>query len=77
MERDDWDGEDCGFVEISVPTELVKRVINGMSDIMQKWEKESADKGDEFTALVGVAAMEIAFDFIKTSLSSLADRTIQ
>lgn len=77
MERDDWYGEDGDYVEVSVPTELVKRVISGMSNIMQEWEGEASGRDEEFSALIGVAAMKIALDFIETSLSSLEGRTIQ
>lgn len=76
MERDDW--KDAGdYVEVSVPTELVKRVINGVSDIMKDWEAEATSKDQEFNALIGMAAMRIAFDFIETSMENMSTETMQ
>lgn len=76
MERDDW--EDASeYVEVSVPTELVKRVINGVSDIMKEWEAEATSKDQEFNALIGMAAMRIAFDFIETSMENMSTETMQ
>ena len=76
MERDDW--EDASeYVEVSVPTELVKRVINGVSDIMKDWEVEATSQDQEFNALIGMAAMRIAFDFIETSMENMSTETMQ
>jgi hypothetical protein len=72
MESDDWEGD--GYVEVSVPTELIKRLINAISGVMQEWEKES--KG-EFTALIGNTAMHIAADFIDASMERVQGETMQ
>jgi len=68
------DGHDDEYFEVSVPTELVKRLINAISDVMQKWEKES---DGEFTALIGNAAMHIATDFIDSNMEKMRGETIQ
>ena len=66
-------GED-GYVAVSVPTELVKRLINAISDVMQEWEQES---NEEFTALVGNTALHIATDFIDASMVKIHGETMQ
>ena len=76
MERDDWD-EDCEFVEIAVPTELVRRIIEGLSDIMQEWEAEARDKGDEFNAMIGTSAIHIAVQFMDRCMQRMAGETVQ
>lgn len=77
MERDDWEHEDDDYVEVSVPTELVKRVINGVSDVMKDWEEESRNRGDEFNLLIGMSAMRLAFDFIEKSMMQREGETMQ
>lgn len=74
MERDS--GED-GYIEVSVPTELVKRLINAISDVLKEWGKEASDRGEMFTALVGNSAMHIATDFIDASMERLQGETLQ
>ena len=68
------DGYDDEYFEVSVPTELVKRLINAISGVMQEWEKES---GGEFTALIGNAAMHMATDFIDASMEKIRGETVQ
>ena len=36
------DGED-EYVEISVPTELVRRVVNAITTVMIEWEREQRE----------------------------------
>jgi hypothetical protein len=74
MERDDWEDD---YVEVSVPTELVRRVISGLSDIMMEWEHECRDKGEEFNAMIGTSAIHIAVQFIDRSMQRMAGETIQ
>jgi hypothetical protein len=69
-----YDGEGDDYVEVSVPTELVKRLINAISSVMQSWEKESKD---EFNALIGYTAMHIAIDFIDASMEGSNGETLQ
>jgi hypothetical protein len=71
MEGDDGEGD---YIAVSVPTELVKRLINAISGVMQEWEKEH--KGG-FTALVGNAAMHIATEFIDASMERVQGETMQ
>jgi hypothetical protein len=68
------DGYDDEYVEVSVPTELIKRLINAISEVMQGWEKES---GGEFTALIGNTALHIATDFIDASMAKIQGETMQ
>jgi hypothetical protein len=76
MERDDW--EDAGdYVEVSVPTELVKRVVSAISITMMDWEKEQRDKGEEFNALIGMSAVKLALDFIGESMENIHGETMQ
>lgn len=77
MERDDWECEGDDYVEISVPTELVKRVVNGVSDVMREWEAEATSRGEEFNLLIGMAAVKLAFDFMDTSVQRLEKETMQ
>lgn len=76
MERDDWE-DDCDFVEISVPTELVKRIIEGLSDIMQEWEGEAREKGEEFNVMIGTSAIHIAVQFMDRCMQRMAGETVQ
>lgn len=77
MERDDWECEDDDYVEISVPTELVKRVVNAVSDVMCEWEAEATRKGEDFNLLIGMSAIKLAFDFMDTSVQRLEKETMQ
>jgi hypothetical protein len=72
MDRDF--GEDDEYVEVSVPTELIKRLINAIIEVMQDWEKES--KG-EFSPLIGNTALHIATDFIVASMVKIQGETMQ
>ena len=76
MERDDWeDAEE--FVEISVPTELVKRVVEAISNVMIDWEQEQRDAGIEFNALIGASAVHMAMQFIDRCMERLPNETMQ
>lgn len=71
------DGYDDEYVEVSVPTELVKRLINAISDVMQGWEREAISRGQEFNALIGNSAMHIATNFIDASMERIQGETMQ
>ena len=78
MEGDD--GEDNEYVEVSVPTELVRRVVDAITDVMVEWEREKTDAGEDFDALIGNAAAHIAVDFLDTltlMISKPEQETIQ
>lgn len=76
MERDDW--EDAGdFVEVSVPTELVKRVIEAISSVMREWEEEQREEGEEFNAMIGVMASHVAVKFIDSCFERIPGETMQ
>jgi len=74
MDGDFREGE---YVEVSVPTELVRRLIDAITDVMQEWQEEAKDRGEVFTALVGNSAMHIATDFIDASIERLHGETMQ
>lgn len=76
MERDDWE-DDSEFVEISVPTELVKRVVEAIGGVMMQWQVEQKEKGEEFNALIGASAVHIAMDFMDACMERLPNETIQ
>ena len=76
MERDDWE-DDGEFVEISVPTELVKRVVEAIGGVMMQWQVEQKEKGEEFNALIGASAVHIAMDFMDACMERLPNETIQ
>jgi hypothetical protein len=69
-------GED-GYIEISVPTELVRRVVTAITDVMVEWEREQREAGEKFTALIGNAAVHIAMDYLDTIASVMDGETIQ
>lgn len=76
MERDDW--EDAGeFVEVTVPTELIKRVVEAISEVMIKWEQEQRDAGQEFNALIGASAVHMAMQFIDNCMERMPNETMQ
>ncbi len=78
MEDDDWECEGGDeYVEVSVPTELVRRVISGLGDIMQEWERESRLKGEEFNAMIGTSAIHIAVQFMDRCMERMVGETIQ
>lgn len=71
---------DCGedeYVEISVPTELVKRVVMAITDVMVQWASEQREAGESFSVLIGNAAMHIAVDYLDTIAGSVPGETIQ
>ena len=70
-------GEDLEYIEVSVPTQLVRRLIDAITDVMQEWGEEAKDRGEVFTALVGNSAMHIAIDFIDASIEKLHGETLQ
>lgn len=70
-------GEDGGYVEISVPTQLVGRVVNAIVDVMVQWEQEQSEAGEGFNALTGNAAMHIAVDYLDAIVEAAAKGTIQ
>ena len=74
MDGDFREGE---YVEVSVPTELVRRLIDAITDVMQEWQEEARDRGEVFTALVGNSAMHIATEFIDASIEKLYGETMQ
>lgn len=76
MERDDWEDAD-GFVEVSVPTELVKRVVNAISAVMREWEMEQREQGEEFNALIGNSAVHLAVRFIDDCMEKIPGETMQ
>ena len=76
MERDDWE-DDSEFVEISVPTELVKRVVEAIGGVMMQWQIEQKEKGEEFNALIGASAVHLAMDFMDACMERLPNETIQ
>ena len=76
MERDDWE-DDSEFVEVSVPTELVKRVVEAIGGVMMQWQVEQKEKGEEFNALIGASAVHIAMDFMDACMERLPNETIQ
>lgn len=76
MERDDWaDTEE--FVEVSVPTELVKRVVEAIGSVMIQWQAEQKEKGEEFNALIGASAVHLAMDFMDACMARMPNETIQ
>lgn len=76
MERDNWeDAEE--FVEVTVPTELIKRVVEAISDVMIQWEQEQRDVGVEFNALIGASAVHMAMQFIDRCMERLPNETMQ
>lgn len=76
MERDNWeDAEE--FVEVTVPTELIKRVVEAISDVMVQWEQEQRDIGVEFNALIGASAVHMAMQFIDRCMERLPNETMQ
>jgi hypothetical protein len=75
MERDNWDDDE--FVEVAIPTELVRRVIASISETMMEWENECQINGAEFNALIGTAAVHAAVRFIDTSFGQMEGETIQ
>lgn len=77
MERDDWEFPDSEFVEIAIPTELIRRVIASISDTMLEWEEECQRNGTEFNALIGTAAVHAAVRFIDTSFGQMEGETMQ
>jgi hypothetical protein len=74
MEGHDGEGE---YVEISVPTELVRRVISAITDVMIQWEREQREDEGSFSALTGNAAMHIAVDYLDTIAVAAATETMQ
>jgi len=60
------DGEGNEYVEVSVPTQLVMRVVNAIIDVMVEWERERTEAGEDFDALIGNAAAHVAVDFLDT-----------
>jgi len=76
MERDDWE-DDEDFVEVTVPTELVKRVVEAISGVMIQWEKEQRDAGVEFNALIGASAVHMAMQFMDACMERMPNETIQ
>lgn len=76
MERYDWE-DDGDFVEISVPTELVKRVVEAIGGVMMQWQIEQKEKGEEFNALIGASAVRVAMDFMDACMERLPNETIQ
>lgn len=71
---------DCGedeYVEISVPTELVRRVVESITDVMVQWEREQREAGESFSVLIGNAAMHIAVDYLDTIAGAVTGETIQ
>ena len=76
MERDDWEDND-EFVEVSVPTELVKRVVEAIGGVMMQWQLEQKEKGEEFNALIGASAVHLAMDFMDACMARLPNETIQ
>ncbi len=76
MERDDWeDAEE--LVEVTVPTELVKRVVEAISNVMIEWEDEQRAIGVEFNALIGTSAVHMAMQFIDRCMERLPNETMQ
>jgi hypothetical protein len=76
MERDDWeDAEE--FVEVTVPTELVKRVVEAISGVMIQWEDEQRALGVEFNALIGTSAVHMAMQFIDKCMEGIPGETMQ
>jgi len=75
MERDDWDGDE--FVEVAIPTELVKRVVNAISAVMREWELERREDGEEFNALIGRSAAHLAVRFIDDCMEKIPGETMQ
>jgi hypothetical protein len=71
------DGYDDEYIEISVPTELVRRVVTAITDVMVEWEKEQREAGEKFSVLTGNAAMHIAMDYLDTIASVVDGETIQ
>jgi hypothetical protein len=69
-------GED-EYVEVSVPTELVRRVVTAIADVMVEWEQEQREAGENFSVLTGNAAMHIAMDYFDTIASVVDGETIQ
>ena len=69
-------GED-EYVEISVPTELVRRVVTAITDVMVEWEKEQREAGEKFSVLTGNAAMHIAVDYLDTIAGAVTGETVQ
>lgn len=76
MERNDWEDDD-EFVEVSVPTELVKRVVEAIGGVMMQWQMEQKAKGEEFNALIGASAVRVAMDFMDACMERLPNETIQ
>lgn len=76
MEPDNWEDDD-EFVEVTVPTELVRRVIAAISDVMMQWESECRDKNEEFNALIGTSAVHMAMRFIDTCMERMPEETVQ
>jgi len=70
------DGED-EYVEISVPTELVRRVVDAITSVMIEWEREQREADVSFSALTGNAAMHIAVDYLDTIAVAVATETMQ
>ena len=76
MERDDWeDADELG--EVTVPTELVKRVVEAISNVMIEWEDEQRAIGVEFNALIGTSAVHMAMQFIDRCMERLPNETMQ
>lgn len=73
----DGDLREDEFVEISVPTELVRRVVTAIADVMVEWEREQREAGENFSALTGHAAMHIAMDYLDTIASASDGETLQ
>ncbi len=73
----DGDFREDGYVEISVPTELVKRVVMAITDVMVQWASEQKDTGGTFSVLTGNAAMHIAVDYLDTIAGEVTGETIQ
>jgi hypothetical protein len=73
----DGDFREDEFVEISVPTELVRRVVTAITDVMVEWEQEQREAGEKFSVLTGNAAMHIAMDYLDTIASVVDGETLQ
>jgi hypothetical protein len=73
----DGDFREDEFVEISVPTELVRRVVTAITDVMVEWEQEQREAGEKFSVLTGNAAMHIAMDYLDTIAVVMDGETLQ
>lgn len=76
MEPDDREDDD-EFVEVSIPTALIGRLIHAISDVMIQWEAECKAEGGEFNALIGVSAAHMAVDFIDKCMDRMPNETVQ